>query len=64
MQAPPRARKRVEAAAVAGVLKRQPNLVIQAILACECLRRAPVVDKAEVGRGRAGGAQVAKSKRR
>ena len=57
------ARRRVEAAAVAGVPKRQPRLVILAVMGCECLRRVPAVEP-EVGRGRVEGAQVARSKRR
>ena len=38
------ARRRVEAAAVAGVPKRQPRLVILAVMGCECLRRVPAVE--------------------
>ena len=57
------ARRRVEAAAVAGVLKRQTRLVILAVLGCECPRQVLAVEP-EVGRGRVEGAQVARSKRR
>ena len=57
------ARRRVEAAAVAGVPKRQTSLVILVVLACECLRRVPAVEP-EVGRDRGEGAQVARLKRK